>query len=81
MNGKEAVEWGKKAVPQIKAWYPVGALAAAYARNREFDKAVKGAEKSIGLLRKEDKKTQEKYLKGALERLNLYKKRQPYTSE
>ena len=81
LNGQEAVKWGQKLLAQRKTWVEFDILAAAYARNGEFDMAVKSVEKSIELLKKEDKKTREDKLKYVLKRLDLYKKRQPYTSE
>jgi TonB family protein len=62
-------------------WYNVGTLAAAYARNGQFDKAVPFQKESISLLEKEKDisiDNRKDILEKAYYRLSLYRKGEPY---
>lgn len=81
-DGRNAVRWAIKAVNQVpdSALY-ANTLAAAYARNGQYNDAVEIAEKSIQLLEKEnwdDKKSKQKWLSEYQKQLELYKDKKPY---
>ncbi len=83
-DGERAVSFAKKAVAEDKnVWYFRGTLAAAYARNGQFDLAVDAQEAALTLLRKdalpEEKKN--KWLADAQKRLELYKNNTAYVEE
>ena len=71
-NGKEAIELATKAseLTELKVWFCLGTLAAAYAETGDFVKAINWQEKAIEI-DPSDKK-------GSLERLDLYKASKPY---
>lgn len=84
-NGKKAVEIALKVFSQKPdKWNYNGTLAAAYARNGQFEKAIETGEKAIKLL-KQDKKLsrakKQKYLKQAYKALGMFKKHQAYVYE
>jgi len=84
-NGVKAVKFALKATSQEpNAWNVIGTLSAAYARNGQFEKAIETAEKSVRLLKNDmnySETKKQKNLKGAYERLNLYKKHQAYAQD
>ena len=82
-NGKKAVEYALEATAQNPDnWNYCCTLAAAYARNRQFDKAVQVAKKSILLLKNiEDVNYRDEQLESAYQRLELYKDSKAYTEE
>ncbi|MCX7047616.1 MAG: tetratricopeptide repeat protein [Candidatus Sumerlaeota bacterium] len=81
----KALEYVQKAAsqsPENGGYYDT--LAAAYARNGEFDKAVEAQQKAIAFLKKDTALPREEkgnVIAGAEKRLDLYKKRLPYTTE
>jgi len=83
-DGKKAVSYGLKAY-SLKPEDPGinFRLAAAYARNSQFDKAIELQQKSIDLVRasnisSEDQKKE--FTEMGNKRIDLYKKQQPYES-
>ena len=75
-NGPRAVELALALVEatQNNDPFPLDTLAAAYAENNEFDKAIQAQTRCINLLRQ---KGQDPY-PGSLQRLELYKNNTPY---
>jgi len=78
-DGAQAVELARRAVSLKPGNLNyIDTLAAAYAANNQFDKAVAEQEKAIAILRKTGEKSQEKLAKFQ-SRLDLYRRRTPYT--
>jgi|APFre7841882590_1041340.scaffolds.fasta_scaffold09827_2 TPR repeat protein len=84
-NGKEALTYALKGISQDSPkWNDFDTLAAAYARNGQFQEAIAAQEKSIALLKKvkEYSKPEKKdKLSDAYEKLNLYKNYQAYVEK
>jgi len=83
-NGKLAVKYGLNAVAQNdKQWNYHGTLAAAYARNGQFDKAIVEEERAIELQRELIEKAPNAAaadtMKASEQRLTLYKEGKSYT--
>ena len=79
-NGKEAVQWATKACESAK-WtniFNIGTLAAAHAEAGDFGDAVKYAKMAI---KNADPAKDADFIKGAEDRLKLYKDRQPYREQ
>jgi tetratricopeptide (TPR) repeat protein len=76
-DGNKAVEFATKACEfsAWRDWTHVGTLAAAYAESGDWENAIKYQEKAIELAIDEKDKA------GGLERLELYKNKQPYREE
>ncbi len=76
-HGEEAINYALKAVELSpdENWHIYGTLAAAYARNKDYKKAITSQEKAISLIKKSDLETKDKQeeLKGAHEFLELFK--------
>ncbi|MFA4871976.1 MAG: SEL1-like repeat protein [Patescibacteria group bacterium] len=85
-NGPKAVEYALKATSDYGeiSWAFFGTLAAAYARNDEFDKAIEAAQRSIKLLVEDatdaTMENKERWLQEAKDRLELYRKHEPYAN-
>lgn len=84
-DGKKAIKFATKAC-ELTSWkdcYTNGTLAASYAEAGEFEKAVEQQTKAIGLMNSQRESTPEfeKTLGEFKERLELYKKKQPYRTE
>jgi tetratricopeptide (TPR) repeat protein len=76
-DGAKAVHYAQLAVEMdSKSWSAYDVLAAAYARNGQFDLAIQAENEAIKLV-KNGSTTQEQYR----ERLALYQSGKPYTSE
>ena len=85
VDGKKAVAYGLKGTERepddFSSW---SALAAAYARDNQFDKAIEAATKSDNLLQANNKLSQgekEKISSKAQIRLNFFKDNTPFTEE
>lgn len=83
-NARGALEYAQQIVSkEPEKWSFVSTLAAAYARNHEFDKAVVTEQKAFRLLQKYTgypaRKKQQK-LDESKNRIELYRQRQPYTA-
>ena len=82
-DGKKALELALKDYSQEPdRWCFNGTLAAAYARNGQFEKAVEKVIKAVALLKQDKKLSQaekEGYLKIEYKALSLYKKHSAYT--
>ena len=83
-NGRQAVAYAQQAVSkEPEKWFIVTILAAAYARNGEFDKAISTEEKAIRLLKKSTEHSaaeKRQALEERGRRIELYRQRQPITA-
>ena len=83
-NAPMAVAYAQQAVSKgPESWKLVNTLAAAYARNGEFDKAVMTQQKAIRLLQSftgYDARKKQQRLEESQMRLERYRQRQPYIS-
>jgi TPR repeat protein len=81
-DGKKAVEWGLKACLNRPDDHDiVDSLAAAYARDGQFDKAVETQAKAIKVFDAEENQGTSTWRAGAEKRLELYKKHEAYVDE
>jgi len=77
-NGAKAVELAEEAVRLTNRQFPesIDTLAAAYAENHQFQKAVVTQQEAISLLKSDEEKR--RYMKEFMSRLNLYQSNKPY---
>ena len=77
LDGKESVRLAKRAVAQKRIAASLDTLAAAYARAGRFEEAIATQQETVARIGKEHK--DERFLKDAQARLELYESGQPYT--
>lgn len=77
-DAKRAVTLASQEVERKRTWFTLDTLAAAYAEERQFRRAIKYQKKALELLRAQDEKTIDIYLADYQQRLELYRHKQPW---
>lgn len=78
-DGAAAVEFYEMNPARNPTWYELGTGAAAYARSGDFAAAVRLQAASISMIESTDMPDREKWLRGARDRMRLFKEEIPYT--